>query len=257
MCPGFTRQGDVTLDDESLWAPARRPAHAASARRHAVPAAEPVPDVDQGQRGRRRQGPPHRQGQAARRGVRAPADRGRAVGRGQGPARTTRPSGCRAASSSCSAWPGPWPSVPRSCCSTSRPRRSTRVTTESIEALLKTLTPALTLIVVTHNLGQAHAGLAQHDVLLPGGARGARRRPTTSSTGRAPGHRALRHRTDGLGPRQRTSSTTRTWRHVATSKSTTHEAHTNQLTRRKPVNDIDATARCKRGAIVAAPLGSR
>ncbi len=29
------------------------------------------------------------------------------------------------------------------------------VTTESIEALLKTLTPALTLIVVTHNLGQA------------------------------------------------------------------------------------------------------
>ena len=29
------------------------------------------------------------------------------------------------------------------------------ITTESIEALLKTLTPALTLIVVTHNLGQA------------------------------------------------------------------------------------------------------
>ena len=29
------------------------------------------------------------------------------------------------------------------------------VTTESIEALIKTLTPALTLIVVTHNLGQA------------------------------------------------------------------------------------------------------
>ena len=29
------------------------------------------------------------------------------------------------------------------------------VTTESIEALLKTLAPALTLIVVTHNLGQA------------------------------------------------------------------------------------------------------
>ena len=29
------------------------------------------------------------------------------------------------------------------------------VTTESIESLLRTLTPALTLIVVTHNLGQA------------------------------------------------------------------------------------------------------
>ena len=29
------------------------------------------------------------------------------------------------------------------------------VTTESIEALLRTLAPALTLIVVTHNLGQA------------------------------------------------------------------------------------------------------
>ena len=29
------------------------------------------------------------------------------------------------------------------------------ITTESIEALIKTMTPALSLIVVTHNLGQA------------------------------------------------------------------------------------------------------
>ncbi len=73
------------------------------------------------------------------------------------------------------------------------------VTTESIEALLKTLAPALTLIVVTHNLGPGHAGLAPDDVLLPGGARGVRshRRPVQQAV--APGHRALRHGTDGLG----------------------------------------------------------
>ena len=64
---------------------ARRPADAAPARRHAVPAPEPVPDVDQGQRGRRGEGAPHRQGQAARRRVRATAHRGRPVGRRQGP----------------------------------------------------------------------------------------------------------------------------------------------------------------------------
>ncbi len=38
------------------------------------------------------------------------------------------------------------------------------VTTESIEALLKTLTPALTLIVVTHNLGQAMR--VSHDTMF-------------------------------------------------------------------------------------------
>ena len=38
------------------------------------------------------------------------------------------------------------------------------VTTEAIEALLKTLTPALTLIVVTHNLGQAMR--VSHDTIF-------------------------------------------------------------------------------------------
>ena len=38
------------------------------------------------------------------------------------------------------------------------------VTTEAIEALLKTLAPALTLIVVTHNLGQAMR--VSHDTIF-------------------------------------------------------------------------------------------
>ena len=67
--PGFTRDGDVTFDELSLWAQQRRSADAASPRRHAVPTAQPVPHVDQGQRGGGREGAPHRQGQATRRGV--------------------------------------------------------------------------------------------------------------------------------------------------------------------------------------------
>ena len=110
----------------SIWSHRPGPAHAAPSGRDALPAPQPVPDVDPGQRRRRREGAPHRQGQAARRGRRAPADRGRPVGCGEGPARATRRSACPAASSSCSAWPARSPSGPRSCCSTSPRLRSTR-----------------------------------------------------------------------------------------------------------------------------------
>ena len=67
------------------------------------------------------------------------------------------------------------------------------VTTESIEALLKTLTPALTLIVVTHNLGQAmrvshHTMFFYQGALVEHGATDdsstGRRTPTPSATSR-------------------------------------------------------------------------
>ena len=57
------------------------------------------------------------------------------------------------------------------------------MTTESIEALLKTLAPALTLIVVTHNLGQAMR-VSHHTMFFyQGAARPSTARRTTSSTG--------------------------------------------------------------------------
>ncbi len=78
------------------------------------------------------------------------------------------------------------------------------VTTESIEALLKTLTPALTLIVVTHNLGQAMRVSNQTMFFYQGALveYGGDRRPVQQAV--ASGHRALRHGTDGLGGNFRT-----------------------------------------------------
>ena len=73
------------------------------------------------------------------------------------------------------------------------------VTTESIEALLKTLAPALTLIVVTHNLGQAmrvshHTMFFYQGQLMEHG-------PTDDLFNRpaASRHRAVRHGADGIG----------------------------------------------------------
>ena len=57
------------------------------------------------------------------------------------------------------------------------------VTTESIEALLKTLAPALTLIVVTHNLGQAMR-VSHQTMFFYQGALSSTERPMTCSTGR-------------------------------------------------------------------------
>ena len=79
------------------------------------------------------------------------------------------------------------------------------VSTESVEALLRTLAPALTMIVVTHNLGQALRVSTPHDVLLPGRSWSSTARPTTCSTAHAARHRALRHWPDGLAVRPTTA----------------------------------------------------
>ena len=72
------------------------------------------------------------------------------------------------------------------------------VTTESIEALLKTLTPALTLIVVTHNLGQAMRVSHQTMFFYQGALDRARPDGRSLQQAAASRHRAVRHGTDGL-----------------------------------------------------------
>ena len=103
------------------------------------------------------------------------------------------------------------------------------VTTEAIEALLKTLTPALTLIVVTHNLGQAMRVSHNTMFFYQGAARPSTARPTTSSTGpKHPGHRALRHGTDGL-ERRRTAGARPRSRHGSRHQAAlTPKSNTNQ-----------------------------
>ncbi len=107
------------------------------------------------------------------------------------------------------------------------------LTTESIEALLKTLTPALTLIVVTHNLGQAlrvshHTMFFYQGQLMEYG-------PTDDLFNQptAPRHRALRHGTDGVGTRPGHGDVPA--RPRIGHQSATPKHHTNHLTRREPV----------------------
>jgi len=151
--PGFHRDGDVTLDKESIWHSGINLLDLRRVR-HALPAAEPLPmsirdNVVAGVKAHR-----IAKGKAARRRLRAASDRSRALGRSKRPARRLPVPALGGSSSSCAS-PAPWRSAPRSCCSTSPPRRSDPISTEMVEGLVRALTPALTLIVVTHNLAQA------------------------------------------------------------------------------------------------------
>ena len=62
---------------------------------------------------------------------------------------------CPAASSSGCASRAPSRSSPRCCCSTSRPRRSTRSRPRKIEELIAELKADYTIVIVTHNMQQA------------------------------------------------------------------------------------------------------
>jgi phosphate transport system ATP-binding protein len=64
-------------------------------------------------------------------------------------------SGCPAASSSCSAWPAPLAVGPEVLLLDEPTSSLYPVAPESIEALIRTLVPALTVIIVTHHLAQA------------------------------------------------------------------------------------------------------
>ena len=72
------------------------------------------------------------------------------------------------------------------------------VTTESIETLIKTLTPALSIDRRDAQPRTGEARLAQHDVLLPRGARRARPDGRSLHPAQEPRHRAIRHGPDGL-----------------------------------------------------------
>ena len=86
------------------------------------------------------------------------------------------------------------------------------VTTESIESLIKTLTPALSLIVVTHNLGQAMR-ISNQTMFFYQGAL-VEHGPTDDLFNRpaAPRHRALRDRADGIGRGRRARQARDSWR---------------------------------------------
>ncbi len=88
------------------------------------------------------------------------------------------------------------------------------ISTEYVEALLRELAPALTLIVVTHNLAQARRVSDTHDVLLRRRAWWSTAPPTELFERPARARdRAVRHRPHGLSGRR-----PRTWRRPAISK---------------------------------------
>ena len=107
----------------------------------------------------------------ARRDRRVGAAARRAVGRGEGPAARERTRRSPAASSSGSASRGRWPTIPRSCCSTSRRPRSIPIATQKIEELrLRAQARAHD----RHRHAQPAAGgarLRPHGLLLPRHAR--------------------------------------------------------------------------------------
>ena len=131
----------------------RRAGRGAPPDRDGLPEAEPVPEDDLRQR---------RLGAARARAEEGPRRAGRA-GAARAPRSGTRSrtasrrarSRSRAASSSGSASRARSRSSRRSCCSTSRPRRSTRSRRQKIEELMHDLKEDYTLVIVTHNMQQA------------------------------------------------------------------------------------------------------
>ena len=124
------RPGEILLDGENiLRARERRPGAdcCARARRHGVPEADAVPDVDLRQRRLRRA--PLREAcprPTWTRSVEELAAPRRAVGRGEGQAAHLGPRPLRRPAAAAVRRPRHRRASPRSCCSTSRPRRSIR-----------------------------------------------------------------------------------------------------------------------------------
>ena len=86
---------------------------------------------------------------------RGAAQGGRAVGRRFQPAQLIALQPVRGTAAAPLPRAVPSQSGPRSCCWTNRPLRLDPITTENIEAMIRSLAPAVTIIIVTHNLGQA------------------------------------------------------------------------------------------------------
>ena len=149
---GYRHAGDVLLDGRSIWHPARRADGAAAQGRHAVPAAQPVPDVDHGQRGRRGQGA---QDGRARPGCgRSREQRLTEVGLWDAVTDRLKDSPFRLSGGQqqllCLARAL---AISPDVLLLDEPTSSLDpMATESIEALIRTLVPGLTVVIVTHNL---------------------------------------------------------------------------------------------------------
>ena len=124
LVPSARVDGKLLYHGVDLYGAGRRPDRGAAPDRHGLPAAEPVPEVDLRQR-RLRPAHPRHEGRP-RRPRRAGAPSAPRSGTRSRTASSARRSGSRAASSSASASRARSRSSPRSCCSTSPPRRSTR-----------------------------------------------------------------------------------------------------------------------------------
>ena len=169
-------------DDVNLLGARRRPDRSAHAHRHGVPEAQPVPEVDL--RERRLRPARARRAQSRRRiaekveqALRDAALWDEVKDRLHEPGATS----CPAASSSACASPARWRPTRRSCCSTSRPRRSTRSRPRAIEELITTLRDRVTILIVTHNMQQAARVSRLHRLHVPGRADRVRRDRRRSS----------------------------------------------------------------------------
>ena len=159
--------------------------------------AQPLPDVHRGQHPLRRQGPSDRQQSALRVDRRSAAQGGRALGGRFQPAQLLAFQPLRGTATA---------PLPRAC-----PRNWAEVllldeptssldpvTTENIEAMIRSLAPAVTIIIVTHNLGQAQADLGPDHLLLPGEAGRVRRDRKALRRSKGARNGPVRHRPNGL-----------------------------------------------------------
>ena len=127
------------------------------------------------------------------------------------------------------------------------------VTTESIEELIRTLTPALTLIVVTHNLGQAMR-LSDYTMFFYQGGLVEHGRPKSCSPGRSTPTQSGTSPAAWAGEHPRSESEAHQRRRQGPHKST-HGSTPPPLTRREPVKTLMGSTRLKRGVIAVATAG--
>ena len=150
---------------------------------------------------------------AAQGGARAAGDRGararRPARRGPGQPRPPGAAPLRRPAAAAVHRPRARRATPRCCCSTSRARRSTRSSTQTIEELIVRLREEVAIVIVTHNLQQAHRVADHVAFMYLGRPRRVRRRRRRSSARRARSARASTSRGRSDEPRRARRSCSR------------------------------------------------